>query len=255
MIEKRKITYLVVVVLLIVWFLVSHIFDIPSVFFPKPEEVLNAFIKLNTIGYGTGKITLLTHYLVSMGRLMMAFILSVVIAIPLGVLSGSIKTVSAILDPIIEFYRSLPPLAYYTFLILWLGITEKSKITLLLLAGFPPMYISCVSGIKHVNDNMIYTSKMLGASTIQTYLHVVIPAALPEVLTGIRTAIGVEYTTLISAEMVAAKAGIGWMVFDASNWMKSDVVFVGILLMGITGIIMNNVVLLIEKKYVYWRGK
>ena len=89
----------------------------------------------------------------------------------------------------------------------------------------------------------------------QTFINVILPAALPDIFTGIRTAIGVEYTTLVAAEMVAARRGVGWMVLDASNWLKSDVVFVGVIIMGITGILLSVVVLMLEKRIVHWAGK
>ena len=96
---------------------------------------------------------------------------------------------------------------------------------------------------------------MLGASKAQTFWNVILPGALPDIFTGIRTAIGVEYTTLVAAEMVAAKLGIGWVVLDASNWLKSDVVFAGVIVMGITGILLNQVILWIERATVHWAGK
>lgn len=161
----------------------------------------------------------------------------------------------AIITPFVEFYRPIPPLAYYTLLVLWLGITESSKITLLFLAGFAPIFIACVSGVKRINIDYLNASYMLGANKRQTFLNVILPAALPDIFTGIRTAIGVEYTTLVAAEMVAARRGVGWMVLDASNWLKSDVVFVGVIIMGITGILLNQIILLIEEHFVHWAGK
>jgi taurine transport system permease protein len=190
-----------------------------------------------------------------MQRLLIAFGLSIITAIPLGLLSGYFSNVSAVISPFVEFYRPIPPLAYYTLLVLWLGITEGSKITLLYLAGFAPIFISCVSGVKRISKDYLNASYMLGANRIQTFLNVILPAALPDIFTGVRTAIGVEYTTLVAAEMVAAKRGVGWMVLDASNWLKSDVVFVGVIIMGITGILLNQIVLCLEKHVVHWEGK
>ncbi|MBR3246171.1 MAG: ABC transporter permease subunit, partial [Parasporobacterium sp.] len=98
-------------------------------------------------------------------------------------------------------------------------------------------------------------SYMLGANKRQTFMNIILPASLPDIFTGLRTAIGFEYTTLVAAEMVAAKVGIGWMVLDASNWLKSDVVFAGVIIMGITGILLSYLILFIEKKVVHWAGK
>ena len=253
--KYRILSFIVILIVLAVWTTVSNMCEIPDVFLPKPQDVVKAFIKLSTEGYGTSRRLLFVHLAVSMKRLLLAFFISIITAVPLGFLNGSVKWVQAIINPFIEFYRSLPPLAYYTFLVLWMGISEESKVALLVLAGFPPIYIACVSGIQKVSVDLIRSSTMLGANRCQTFINVILPATLPDIMTGIRTAIGVEYTTLISAEMVAAKAGIGWMVFDASNWMKSDVVFVGIILMGFTGVLLNGIIIFLENRLIHWKGK
>ena len=100
--------------------------------------------------------------------------------------------------------------------------------------------------------NSAYT---VGANKFQIFIHVIFPACLPEIFVGLRTALGVAYTTLVAAEMVAAKSGIGWMVLDASNYLRSDIIFVGIIIMGITGILLDRLIQFIEKKVVPWKGK
>ncbi len=243
-----------VAVIFVVWYLATR-GGVSDVILPSPEAVWNSFLDVVTNGYGTNKDSLFVHLLASGQRLGIAFLLSIITAVPLGLLSGYLPVARHLMDPVVEFYRPIPPLAYYTLLVLWLGISESSKITLLYLAGFAPIYIACSSGVRRINPDYIRASQMLGASKWQTFLHVVFPAALPDIFTGIRTAVGVEYTTLVAAEMVAAKTGIGWMVLDASNWLRSDVVFMGVILMGITGILLNLLILSIEKAVVHWEGK
>ncbi len=133
-----------------------------------------------------------------MKRLFIAFGLSIATAIPLGLLSGCFPLFSSAVSPIVEFYRPIPPLVYYTLLVLWLGITENSKITLLYLAGFAPIYVVCCASVRKVNPDHIRASKMLGATDMQTFFNVVLPATLPDIFTGVCTAIGVEYTTLVA---------------------------------------------------------
>jgi len=244
-----------VATVLIIWFLATNISSISAVILPKPQDVWKSFLHLCTDGYGTNRDTLLIHMMASMQRLLIAFGLSIVTAVPIGLLCGYFPHVSSVVTPFVEFYRPIPPLAYYTLLVLWLGITEGSKITLLFLAGFAPIFIACVSGVKRISEDYLNASYMLGANKVQTFLNVILPAALPDIFTGIRTAIGVEYTTLVAAEMVAAQQGIGWMVLDASNWLKSDIVFVGVIIMGITGILLNQIILFLETHIVHWAGK
>ena len=252
---ERIITIITVIVIFAIWYCVTNFTNISSVILPSPQKVWNSFTEVVKNGYGINGDTLLVHFASSMKRLLFAYGLVILTAIPLGLISGYFPKVYAVLNPVIEFYRPLPPLAYYTLLVLWLGINEESKIVLLYLAGFAPVYISCVSGVNRIREDTIQGAYMLGANKVQVFVQVVLPASLPDIFTGLRTALGVEYTTLVAAEMVAAKTGIGWMVLDASNWLKSDVVFFGVILMGITGILMNQLLLGLEHVVVHWSGK
>ena len=195
--KKFIISVVTVLVFLAAWFIATNVGNISSVILPKPQDVWRSFLDLCRDGYGTNKDTLLVHMGASMKRLIIAFILSIVTAVPLGLLSGYFPHVSAVVSPFVEFYRPIPPLAYYTLLVLWLGISEGSKLTLLFLAGFAPIFIACVSGVKRISADYLNASYMLGANKRQTFINVILPAALPDIFTGIRTAIGVEYTTQI----------------------------------------------------------
>lgn len=252
---EKIITAVTVIVIFVAWYVVTNFTSISPVILPSPQKVWSSFLEVAGNGYGINGDTLLVHFISSMKRLLLAYGLVIVTAIPLGLLSGYFPKVYAVLNPIIEFYRPLPPLAYYTLLVLWLGINEDSKIMLLYLAGFAPVYIACVSGVNRIREDTIQGAYMLGANKFQVFVQVILPASLPDIFTGLRTALGVEYTTLVAAEMVAAKTGIGWMVLDASNWLKSDVVFFGVILMGITGILMNQLLLGLERVIVHWNGK
>lgn len=252
---EKIITIMTVVVIFAAWYIVTNFTNISLVILPSPQKVWSSFLEVARNGYGINGDTLLVHFMSSMQRLMTAYGLVIITAIPLGLLSGYFPKIYAVLNPVIEFYRPLPPLAYYTLLVLWLGINENSKIMLLYLAGFAPVYIACVSGVNRIREDTIQGAYMLGASKGQVFVQVILPASLPDIFTGLRTALGVEYTTLVAAEMVAAKTGLGWMVLDASNWLKSDVVFFGVIIMGITGIIMNRILIGLEHIIVHWNGK
>lgn len=240
-------------VIILAWWLVSRAEIFTAVLLPSPEAVCLSFVDIVENGYKG--ISLGQHFGVSMYRLLFSFLLVILSAIPLGILSGYHPVIGAILDPLVEFYRPLPPLGYYTLLVLWLGINNPSKIALLYLAGFAPVYIACVAGVRRIPTDYLDGAHTLGAGWWQTLWHVVIPACLPDIFMGLRTGIGVTYTTLVAAEMVAAVSGLGWMVLDASKYMRSDIIFAGIIIMGITGILLNRVLRLIEKKVVPWEGK
>lgn len=254
--QKRKnvlFSLLTVIIIIGLWFIITGLNLVSPTMIPSPFDVWDAFVEIIENGYkGT---SLCGHIGASLGRLLIAFGLAVVTAIPLGLLSGRSSTVRAALDPIIQFYRPLPPLAYYTLLVLWMGIGDEPKIMLLYLAAFPPMYLAAVTAVPRVRQEYILSSQTLGASKWQTFYTIIFPACLPELFTGIRSAMGVSYTTLVAAEMVAGVSGIGWMVLQASNYLRSDIIFLGIIIMGVTGIVLDCIILLIQKKVAPWEGK
>lgn len=250
---EKKLTITTVAVIFILWYLITSFGTFSEIIIPSPKSVWESFVRIVTDGYKGH--SLLEHLATSLKSLVIAYALVVVTAVPLGLLSGYHSKIRAVLEPIIEFYRPLPPLAYYTILVLWMGIGEASKLALLYLAGFAPVYIACVSGVMRINQDYIYGAGTLGANKIQIFFYVIFPAALTDVFTGLRTALGVEYTTLVAAEMVAATAGMGWLVLDASNYLRSDIVFMGVIIMGITGILLDKVIRIVEGKLIHWKGK
>ena len=255
---KRKIIELsistaCVLAIFIVWYVIAELKIFPEYFIPSPASVLEAFKEIAFSGYRGG--TLLQHLGDSLFRVISGFLFACLIAIPLGMMMGYNWKVKAFFDPIVEFYRPLPPLAYYTILVIWLGIGNESKITLLFLAAFPPLSISAMSAVASVSVEKIHTAQSLGASKMQIFSRVIFPSCLPGIFTGMRVSIGFTYTTLVSSEIVAATSGIGWMVLDAGKFLRGDVMFMGIIVMGITGIILDRLIRVAEIIIIPWKGK
>lgn len=250
---EKSVSVATVAVIFLMWYFATKLGMVDAKLIPTPIATWKAFLEICSDGYKG--YTLLQHIGASMQRLLTAFCWAAVLAIPLGLISGFSKIVRAALDPIIEFYRPLPPLAYYTLLTLALGIGNESKIALLFLACFAPIYVSCVSAVVRIKEDYILAAYTVGANRLQVFKNVIFPSCLPEMFVGLRTAVGVAYTTLVAAEMVAATSGIGWMVLDAGNWFRNDVIFVGIIIMGITGLLIDFLLKLVEKKLVPWSGK
>jgi len=240
-------------VILLLWQVTVTLQLVPDILIPAPRKVINCFFVIIAEGYKGN--SLLTHLLDSMARLLGSFALVIVTALPLGLLCGANTRISAVVDPLVEFYRPLPPLAYYTLLIIWMGIENSSKVTLLYLAGFAPVYIACTAAVRKIRQDFINGAYTLGASKRQVFWHVILPSCLPDIFTGLKTSLGVAYSTLVAAEMVAAVSGIGWMVLDASKFLRSDVIFVGIFVMGVTGMLLDWGLRMLEEKMVPWRGK
>lgn len=249
---EKIISVATVALLILLWYLATKLGWVNDKLIPSPREVWEAFLE---VCKDYKNYSLLEHVGTSMKRLFTAFGFALVIGIPLGLLSGFSKYVRAAIEPIIGFYRPLPPLAYYTLLTLALGIGDESKIALLFLACFAPIYIACVSAVLRIKPDYINSAYTVGANKLQVFVTVIFPSCLPDMFVGVRTAVGVAYTTLVAAEMVAATSGIGWMVLDAGNWFRNDIIFVGIIIMGITGLLIDWGLKYLEKKLVPWSGK
>ncbi|GKU83969.1 taurine ABC transporter permease [Niallia sp. NCCP-28] len=242
-----------VIVLFIIWTIVTKLEWVDPYFIPKPQAVWSSFLVLIAEGYKGA--SLLTHIANSMYRLFTALFFVFVTAVPLGILCGYSQHIRAVFAPIIEFYRPLPPLAYYALLVLWLGIDNESKIALLFLSGFAPLFIATAASVEKLPADQINASLSLGANKLKLFWFIILPSCYPDILTGLRTSIGVTYATLVAAEMVAATNGIGWMVLDASRYLRSDIVFVGIILMGIIAIVLDGLLRFYQARRFSWVGK
>ncbi len=246
-------TALTLISIFLAWYAIARFRLVSELFVPHPASVWQAFMDILTDGY-RGE-TLLRHLGDSLYRVIVGFLLAVVTAVPLGLAIGYSSKVQAVFDPLIEFYRPLPPLAYYTLLVIWLGIENESKVALLYLAAFPPLSVSAMAGVKGVTPERIQGAQSLGASRWQVFRYVIFPSCLPDIFTGMRVSIGFTYTTLVAAEMVAATSGVGWMVLDASKFLRSDVIFMGNIVMGLTGIVLDRLIRVAERRVVPWKGK
>jgi len=251
--KYRRLSVITWLVIIGLWFLSTNLGWVSINKLPKPQSVIMALFDIVKNGYND--ISFWKHFGISFYRLLLAVLLAILTAIPLGLLSGYFPKFRAVLSSLINFYRPLPPLAYYTILIIWLGIAESSKIMLLFLASFAPIFISASSAVGKVNEEYILSAKTFGANNQQIFKTVIIPATMPDIFVGIRTAVGVAYTTLVSAEMVAATAGLGWMVFDAHKYLKYDIVFAIIIIMGISGVALDVFLRKVGKDIVYWNDK
>lgn len=165
---------------------------------------------------------------------------------------GASKAARSLLNPLIEFYRPLPPLGLYTLLVMWLGIGEESKLALLFLAGLPGMIIATIQAVEDVDESYLRVARGLGASKRTIILNVYLPAAGPTILAGMRISLGFVYTVLVAAEIVAATAGIGWMIWDASKFLLSDVVIMGLIVLGLTGVFLDLAMRFLGKLFMPW---
>ncbi|MGH7078067.1 MAG: ABC transporter permease [Acetobacteraceae bacterium] len=246
-------TLLSLAVLLGVWTFVTTEGLVSPLFMPTPFGVWRGFWDLADSGYNG--VSLGWDIAISLIRVLIGFGIGAICGILLGLAMGSWQTTNAAAEPFIEFLRPLPQLGYLVLLIIWFGIGETSKIMLLFLTALPVTAIAARDGVRGASLQRLQAAQMLGASPRQIFWHVTLPAALPEIFIGMRLAIGLVYATLIAAEILAGSDGIGWMVFNAGRFLRSDFVFVGVIIIGLMGVALDRMLVLAETGLVHWAGK
>src|SRR5436305_7493377 len=252
--SSTAISVITVIALFALWWTATHLGWIRDLFLPMPERILTSFADAWKGDIQGGR-PLAEHFWWSLYRVFAAFLLACVTAIPVGIAMGVSRIARGVFDPPLEFYRPLPPLAYLPLVVIWFGIEETAKIVLIYLACFAPLAMAARAGVRSVTIEQINAAYSMGASKWQVILHVVIPAALPEILTGMRIAIGFGWTTLVAAEMVAATAGLGQMVLNASNFLRTDVVIMGIVVIGVVAYLFDLLMRCVERALVPWKGQ
>ena len=228
-------------------------FRMARLYLPAPEVTSNRFLELNAEGYRN--FTLLEHTWASLQRVLLGFIFGALVGIPLGYAMGLTNWARGWFDPIVEFMRPVPPLALIPLMIIWFGIGEQSKVILLFLAALWIMTIAARSGVSGVAIAKVHAAYSLGAGKWQILRKVIIPNSLPEIFTGARVAMGVCWGTVVAAELVAAEKGLGMMIMVASKFQLTDIVIVGIILIGVIGFLIDIGIRGLEAWLVPWKGK
>lgn len=251
--STRWISGLTLISLLAVWWAVTAAEWIEPLFLPSPAAVLSKAWLLLTQGYMES--TLWQHLGASLGRIGLALGAAIVSAIPIGIAIGHNRVARGILDPLIEFYRPIPPLAYLPLIVIWCGIGELSKVLLIYLAIFAPIAIATATGVRTVDPAKLRAAQSLGATRAQLIRHVILPSALPDILTGVRIGLGVGWSTLVAAELIAATSGLGFMVQSAAQFLVTDVVVLGILVIALIAFALEMSLRALQRKLVPWHGQ
>ncbi|MGX1309472.1 taurine transport system permease protein [Amorphus suaedae] len=239
--------------LIFLWWLVTELGLVKPLFVPSPQAIVQKFVTVWQNGF-TGT-PLWEHIAISAARVFGAFLLACAVGVPLGLAMGMSPTMRGIFDPPIEFYRPIPPLAYLPLMIIWFGIGEVSKVLLIFLSVFAPVALGAKAGVRSAAIEQIHAAYSFGASRWQVMRHIILPSALPEILTAMRIGIGFGWTTLVAAEMVAATSGIGYMVLSASQFLQTSTVIMGIMVIAAIAYAFDLLMRFIERKVVPWKGK
>jgi taurine transport system permease protein len=238
---------------LVFWEIAGRESWVDSNLLPSPSDIWLTAVDM--VEHGYRQTPLWKHVAVSLARALSAFLLATIPGVLVGIAMGTMPVLHAILNPFIQFLRPLPKLALIPLVVLWFGIGEASKLFLIFIAVFLTVVVGAVAAVESVKQGRIRAAQTLGASRFQLFRHVILPHALPELLISIRLALGIGWITLIAAEMIAAEAGLGWMVVNAGSFLRTDVVMVGIFLLGITGYLLDLLIVHLQRVFVPWMGR
>ncbi len=258
LLTRSALPLLSVVVFFGVWQAVAWAGIWNQTFVPYPSTVWRAFIDVSTThdgARGYAGYLLYEHLYMTLRRVLAGVVIGVVVGVAIGLLMGSVGWLRSVLEPWLTFLRALPPLAYFFLLVIWLGIDEAPKITLLALAALPPAAVATTAAVVAAPVGLQEAARALGATRAQVIRDVVVPSALPETFTGIRLAVGMAYSSVVAAELFNGIPGIGGLVKDASNYNNTPVVLVGIFAIGISGLVIDGALRAVERRAVPWRGR
>lgn len=211
---------------------------------PPPRLAAETFFELLTSG------ELFTHIRASLGRVIAAWLIAVVIAVPLGLAMGRWRRFERITDPIVELFRPISPLAWIPLAILWFGISEAGKVFIIFIATFFPIILNTVSGVKGVDPVLIRAGQVLGCNDEATlFRKIILPAAMPSIIVGFRISFGTGWAAIIAAELVAAQSGLGYLIADGMEILRSDMVLVGMVVIGILGVLIDSIFRIVIRHY------
>ncbi|MGW0217702.1 ABC transporter permease [Micromonospora chokoriensis] len=245
------------VVLLAIWQILAVLTDNPT-FIPAPGAVWDRLVQTSTTHDGVRGYSghlLVEHLGVSLRRILIGSVVGVAAGLVLGLVMGTVAWVRVATEPLVTFVRALPPLAYFSLLIIWFGIDETPKLWLLSIAALPPVAVATASAVKAAPATLVEAAQALGGGRWAVTRDVVLPHALPEIFTGVRLAVGIAYSSVVAAETINGVPGIGGMVRDAQRYSQTDVVVLGLFAIGLSGLLIDALLRTAEDRLVPWRGR
>lgn len=237
-------------VLIIAWQFASKVW-IPridphmAVLMPAPTTIAKTAVGMIASG------ELFYHLLDSLRREAFAFAFALT-AIPLGIAMGWWRVVYNQVSPIMEILRPIPPLAWIPLSILWFGLGDEQNQFIIFLGIFFPILVNTIVGVKNIDPSLIRAARSLGASQYKVLLRVVLQGAMPQIITGIRIGLGVGWMALVAAELVGANSGLGFLINDARSMLRTDIIIVGMLTIGIIGLLIDVAIRVVGRRLMPW---
>lgn len=244
--SSRTISSVTLIAVLLLWVIISGSGRVPKLFLPTPADVFNAAAEL----WGSG--ALQRNIAITLARVLVGFSGGVALALLLGMLMGWYRVVDAVVDPLYQLWRPVPPIAIIPLFILWFGIGELSKVLVIFGGALGASLINVVSGVKNVPRIYIEAAQILGAGNWQILRRVVIPAALPYVFAGMRVALALAFGVVVASELIASVEGIGFMLMMGRNLLRTDIILVGIVLIGGFAYGLDFILRSVERRLTSW---
>jgi len=242
----RLFTIVLPVFILLLWEFSSRMGFVKSTLLPSPTDIF--ITSLNMIKSGE----LFHHLGISIFRVLQGYAIGASLGIAVGVLTGLFPKIEQIFSLFLGFLRPIPVIAWVPVLILWMGIDESSKITVIAIGSFWPVLINVVDGIRNVDKRYLEVAQILEKNRKQVLFKVVFPSALPSIFTGLRIGIGTAWMCVVGAELIAASSGIGYLIMYSRELLQSDVMYVGVFSIGITGLLIDKLLKIIEARLLKW---
>lgn len=219
---------------------------VPARLMPPPSEIVATVIEL-------ARRNLLDHILVSLARVAAGFVIGAALAVVIGSIVGLSRRAESIIDPTFQALRAIPGLAWVPLLLLWLGIDELPKVTMIAIGAFFPVYLALISGIRNVDRKLVEVGEIYGLGGAQLVRRIFIPAALPSLFTGLRASLSLAWMFLVAAELIAATAGLGYLLTDGRETSRPDIVVASIIILALLGKVSDAALKVIERRSLAWR--
>ena len=235
--NKSKVvkTSISVAIILLIWTVITKMQLVSSYVLPSPSKVFNSFIKMIQSG------EIFEDIYISYLRVLQGFFIATLLAFLLAMIRVTLPKYNDYYESIVQFLKNVPPLSLIPLLILWLGIGETTKISIIVLTSFFPIYLNTVKGFESCDKKLLEVGEVYGYSKISSFFKIRLPYAMSDILVGMRVGLGYSWRAIISAEMIAASSGIGHMILFAQQMSRTDKVIVGILVIGVIGYITDRV--------------
>jgi len=253
-IKREKLKYLFLsfiggIVFLIFWQIISSLHLVQSFFLPSPKAVLDSIITLSTQG------SLFSDIGASLFRIIAGFLLSVVVALPLGLLFGTSKKTEAVIEPLVAFVRYVPPSAFIPLIIVWFGVGEMGKVFLIFLGVAPYLTLLIADTVHAIRKELVEAALTLGATKTDLIFKVILPYSMPQIWDSFRIMFGAAWTFVIIAEIVGSSSGLGHLMIESQRFLRTDNIFAGIIVIGILGILTDYFFKVTSKMLFPWTDK